>query len=271
MTLHPSHNPRGVIQKGRLSHAGLPTQNERAALSSAHRAQQLIEPRTFAGAATKHWSRDPREGYQSGHSGSGRPTRFSFSPCLRGARALSFRLASDLDATHCRPPSSQSPISRRRANATPGVRESNPPPDRRRVVHHRLTALQERDLVIAAERGDSEACRKLVEAFLPAIGGLARSFKHSRVERVELLQEGVAGLLVAARRYDTHARYTVLGVRLVLGPQSDAGARRRTDTAGGTLGSRRPRARTDQKGTQRTPPDARRRTHHSASSAVRPA
>jgi RNA polymerase primary sigma factor len=71
------------------------------------------------------------------------------------------------------------------------------------VVQQRLTALQERNLVIAAERGDSDACRKLVEAFLPAIADLARSFKNSRVERLELLQEGVAGLLVAARRYDT--------------------------------------------------------------------
>ena len=57
--------------------------------------------------------------------------------------------------------------------------------------------------MIAAESGDSDACRKLVEAFLPAIGNLARSFKNTRVERLELLQEGVAGLLVAARRYDT--------------------------------------------------------------------
>ena len=57
--------------------------------------------------------------------------------------------------------------------------------------------------MIAAECGDSDACRKLVEAFLPAIGDLARTFKNSRVERLELLQEGVAGLLVAARRYDT--------------------------------------------------------------------
>jgi RNA polymerase sigma factor (sigma-70 family) len=71
------------------------------------------------------------------------------------------------------------------------------------VLQERLTALQERDLVIAAERGDSDACRKLVEAFLPSIGDLARSFRHSRIERLELLQEGVAGLLVAARRYDT--------------------------------------------------------------------
>ena len=67
----------------------------------------------------------------------------------------------------------------------------------------RLTARQERDLVIAAERGDPEACRKLVEAFLPAIVGLARGFRSRRgVERQELVQEGVAGLLFAARRYD---------------------------------------------------------------------
>jgi RNA polymerase primary sigma factor len=71
------------------------------------------------------------------------------------------------------------------------------------VVQQRLTFLQERDLVIAAGCGDPDACRKLVEAFLPAIGDLARGFKNSRVERLELLQEGVAGLLVAARRYDT--------------------------------------------------------------------
>jgi hypothetical protein len=48
----PLARPRGVMQKGRLSHAGLATQNERATLSTAHRSQQLIEPRTLAGAAT---------------------------------------------------------------------------------------------------------------------------------------------------------------------------------------------------------------------------
>jgi RNA polymerase sigma factor (sigma-70 family) len=71
------------------------------------------------------------------------------------------------------------------------------------LAQQRLTERQERDLVIAAECGDSDACRRLVEAFLPAIAGLARSFGGSpRVERRELLQEGVAGLLFAARRYD---------------------------------------------------------------------
>jgi RNA polymerase primary sigma factor len=67
----------------------------------------------------------------------------------------------------------------------------------------RLTPRQEQDLVIGAEAGDADACRKLVEAFLPPIAGLARRF-HSGigVERQELIQEGVAGLLLAARRYD---------------------------------------------------------------------
>jgi RNA polymerase primary sigma factor len=57
--------------------------------------------------------------------------------------------------------------------------------------------------VIAAERGDVEARYELVEAFLPAIVAVARSF-HSRpgLEQRELVQDGVAGLLFAAQRYD---------------------------------------------------------------------
>jgi RNA polymerase primary sigma factor len=67
----------------------------------------------------------------------------------------------------------------------------------------RLTPSRERDLVIAAEAGDEDACRRLVAAFLPAIAALAIRFPSSaRVELQDLVQEGVAGLLVAARRYD---------------------------------------------------------------------
>jgi RNA polymerase primary sigma factor len=70
------------------------------------------------------------------------------------------------------------------------------------LAQQRLTAWQERDLVIAAECGDFDACRKLVETFLPAIAGVALGFQSEVVEQRELLQEGVAGLLFAARRYD---------------------------------------------------------------------
>jgi RNA polymerase primary sigma factor len=58
-------------------------------------------------------------------------------------------------------------------------------------------------LVVATEGGDMAACRQLVAWFLPAIGGVARRFEvGGRVQRSELMQEGVAGLLFAARRYD---------------------------------------------------------------------
>jgi RNA polymerase primary sigma factor len=57
--------------------------------------------------------------------------------------------------------------------------------------------------VVAAEGGSAAARRELVEAFLPAIGGVARYVDPTRrVDRVELMQEGVAGLLLAVRRYD---------------------------------------------------------------------
>jgi RNA polymerase sigma factor (sigma-70 family) len=62
---------------------------------------------------------------------------------------------------------------------------------------------QERDLVIATEAGDAAACRQLVDAFLPAIGAMARGFNTGAgVERTELMQEGVVGLLRAVRRYE---------------------------------------------------------------------
>lgn len=68
----------------------------------------------------------------------------------------------------------------------------------------RLTRQEEQELVVAAEAGDPTACRKLVEAFLPAIASLARGYHMGiGVERKELMQEGVAGLLFAVQRYDT--------------------------------------------------------------------
>lgn len=69
--------------------------------------------------------------------------------------------------------------------------------------HTRISAEEERQLVVATDRGDPVACRKLVDLFLPAIAGLARRFDFGgQVGRGELVQEGVAGLLFAAKRYD---------------------------------------------------------------------
>jgi RNA polymerase primary sigma factor len=66
-----------------------------------------------------------------------------------------------------------------------------------------LTPPQEQALVLAAERGDADARRKLVELFMPAIVGVALGFPTGAgVEHQELLQQGVVGLLFAAQRYD---------------------------------------------------------------------
>ena len=60
-----------------------------------------------------------------------------------------------------------------------------------------------RRLVADAAAGDPEARRELVEAYLPAIGGVARLYRSTAgVGREELLQEGVVGLLRALVRFD---------------------------------------------------------------------
>jgi RNA polymerase sigma factor (sigma-70 family) len=60
----------------------------------------------------------------------------------------------------------------------------------------------ERALVLEAKR-HPEACDRLVETFMPLIGSVARIYRRSQVvERGELMQEGVVGLLRALERYD---------------------------------------------------------------------
>ena len=66
-----------------------------------------------------------------------------------------------------------------------------------------LTPERERLLVEAARSGDATARALLVEASMPRIAAIARHYRISpNVERAELLQEGVAGLLRALERYD---------------------------------------------------------------------
>jgi RNA polymerase primary sigma factor len=61
----------------------------------------------------------------------------------------------------------------------------------------------ERELVTAARRGDAEARAQLVDAFIPLIISVARVYRSSRsVDQLELVQEGVVGLLRAVERYD---------------------------------------------------------------------
>ena len=67
----------------------------------------------------------------------------------------------------------------------------------------RLPGSVERRLVDAAQAGDRRSREELVEAFLPLIASVARVYRgSSAITRVELMQEGVVGLLRALERYD---------------------------------------------------------------------
>jgi RNA polymerase primary sigma factor len=66
-----------------------------------------------------------------------------------------------------------------------------------------LPAALERKLVAHAKEGNPLARAQLVEAFLPAISGVARVYRgRGGISRVELMQEGVVGLLRALERFD---------------------------------------------------------------------
>jgi RNA polymerase sigma factor (sigma-70 family) len=65
-----------------------------------------------------------------------------------------------------------------------------------------LPPQRERELVLAAKAGDAAARARLVEAFMPLIGSVARTYRGVHVQRVELLQEGVVGLLRALDGFD---------------------------------------------------------------------
>jgi RNA polymerase primary sigma factor len=65
---------------------------------------------------------------------------------------------------------------------------------------------QEREIVTRAAARDESASATLVATFTPSIGGVARMYRHvAGVDRTELMQAGVEGLLRAARRYDAGA------------------------------------------------------------------
>jgi RNA polymerase sigma factor (sigma-70 family) len=89
-----------------------------------------------------------------------------------------------------------------RSQFTPRV-TTRPHPTPRRLSRGPLSASGERSLVLAAKRGDEREREKLIELFKPSISGVAYIYRRSAgVERGELMQEGVVGLLRALKRYD---------------------------------------------------------------------
>jgi RNA polymerase primary sigma factor len=103
----------------------------------------------------------------------------------RDARAVDQQLATELGRSLLHGPTS----------SAPRLRELGERP--------RLPVATERRLVQAAQDGDARAREELVEAFLPLVTGVARVYRGSpSITRVELVQEGLVGLLRALERYD---------------------------------------------------------------------
>ena len=65
-----------------------------------------------------------------------------------------------------------------------------------------LTSSQEQALVVAAEGGDAEASRRLVEVFMPGITRLALGFPTLQASSARSFISEESGLLFAVRRYD---------------------------------------------------------------------
>jgi RNA polymerase sigma factor (sigma-70 family) len=71
------------------------------------------------------------------------------------------------------------------------------------VTGHRDRRDRERELVKAARLGGPRDRERLIEEFMPLIANVARPYLAARcIERRELMQEGVVGLLRALDRYD---------------------------------------------------------------------
>src|SRR3954467_9280780 len=82
-----------------------------------------------------------------------------------------------------------------------GFATSSSRPSHRRAFLH---PDEERALVVAAKHRRGEARTQLVDAFGPLVASYARRYRNKPgVERDELMQQGVVGLLRALERFDT--------------------------------------------------------------------
>jgi RNA polymerase primary sigma factor len=90
-----------------------------------------------------------------------------------------------------------------RGSSAPGEWSGPAAKSRAHGIRAPLSGKHERELIAASDGGDATATAELVEAFLPAIDSVAYLYRSfANLEQAEFRQEGVVGLLRAAKRYD---------------------------------------------------------------------
>jgi RNA polymerase primary sigma factor len=76
------------------------------------------------------------------------------------------------------------------------------------VARHRLlTATEETELAKRIERGDGEAKDRMVNSNLRLVVSIAKHYQGQRVSLLDLIQEGVLGLIRAAEKFDYRRGY----------------------------------------------------------------
>lgn len=66
----------------------------------------------------------------------------------------------------------------------------------------RLTLEEEQQLALKALSGDEKARKKLIESNLRLVVFIAREYKNSKIPRLDLIQYGNIGLILATKKYD---------------------------------------------------------------------
>jgi RNA polymerase sigma factor (sigma-70 family) len=95
----------------------------------------------------------------------------------------------------------------RRRKPAAGERSGSTPDNESHAFGAPLSGARERQLIAASDDGDAGATAELVDAFMPAIDSVARNYRgFASLDQAEFRQEGVVGLLRAAKRYDQRRR-----------------------------------------------------------------
>ena len=94
--------------------------------------------------------------------------------------------------------------------------------------HPLLSAAEEVELAKRIEQGDLEAKERMINSNLRLVVSLAKKYQGHELSLLDLIQEGILGLIRAAEKFDWRQRLQVLDLRDLLDPPGDPARASRT-------------------------------------------